>query len=90
MPDDSSERRAESPIIIAPRLSVARLAALAVWRFGQNGGAETGPAAGKRPEGTRQGHGMDTARSRQGGRVRSIPAVPGQKDACQTGYFVNC
>ena len=65
MPDDSSERRAESPIIIAPRLSVARLAALAVWRFGQNGGAGNRTGSRKTPRRdtarTRHGHGKEPA-----------------------------
>ena len=47
--------------------------ALAVRLLGRNGGAETRPAAGKRIRGTRQGHGKDTAWSRQGGGAPTIP-----------------
>ena len=60
-------------------LPFAGVVALTVRRFGRNGGAETRPAAGKRIEGTRQGHGKATAWSRQGGGAPSIPVGLGSK-----------
>ena len=78
-PDEGGGRSA----LLTKLLPFAGLVALAVRLFGTNRSAETRLAAGKRPEGTRQGHGKDTARSRQGGRpkgsIREL-LVPAHKE----------
>ena len=77
----STRRGGGRSALLTKLLPFAGLVALAVRLFGKNRSAETRLAAGKRPEGTRQGHGKDTARSRQGGRPKEV----GQK-----GQSVNC